>query len=127
MMNNQIKDRFSSLMNLRTELIDEHGVDRKLTDLVLNSITDLDEAGEELHSLAGWLQDKATSIIGSIIDGKTLNSLGELQARGSEIDQLCRLRQTRIESVKRITYVLPDALIEKVRTVAFTAPKDWVK
>ena len=51
---------------------------------------------EQLVAKARWLIDDLKRLIQHLEEGSTINSLGEVQGKGSEIDRLCGLyAQTR--------------------------------
>ena len=59
----------------------------------------------ELRSKAESMIRRMQGVLAALDDDRHLNSLGEVQGLGPDIDRLCALRAQQIETIKRLGWI----------------------
>jgi hypothetical protein len=71
---------------------------------VFNAALKYSDATKSLKDEVAWLQRDLERVTKHLEEGYHVNSLGEVQSRGSNIDRLCALREAFAENLRAAAY-----------------------
>lgn len=62
--------------------------------------------GRELTRWAQTLRDDMDAVIKRVADGRGVNSLGEVQSTGLQVDRLCALREAKADEIRVLAHLV---------------------
>lgn len=97
----QSNGRLLAALNTMNEQI-AAGVPEVLAELLFSAEQAVEDADRQLAQAARKVQDRAASVLSAVEKGHHVNSLGELQQAGPDLDRACALRQAAVENRNRL-------------------------
>lgn len=91
-------------------LLVEAGIDSRLADVLVSPATRFVDLTVQLRAEAARLSARMLELTERLDNGAIINSLGEVQSRGADIDRLCALRAASTDDIRRSAYVLRESL-----------------
>lgn len=82
------------------ELIETFGLDQRMAGALHNALAQCETANETLLAALERVEQRAQRARTQLVAGFQMNSLGELQAAGPEVDRWCAVRQERLDALR---------------------------
>lgn len=76
-----------------------------LSIMILNAIWALDSTAQNLCNAGQRLSEQMASMIDTVNKGQHVNSLGEVQSRGMDVDRYCALMEERTERLLSLLWL----------------------